>query len=354
MAQTAKAHALTQVFKLGFLGVFIMVALGQGRLLFTLLLKSVSCPPDRLLGSLGSINHTYINASMSGKSVLVVGGTRGIGRGIATAVAQSGADCAIVGRSPPSLDSACSTSYSQDLSTVAGCNALADSLLRDSRRFDYVFFTVGSWPDYKDPYTEDGVEKVIALDLLARHVLLRRLADDGIVGDGAVVVNTLASTVNFPMVSPVGVKLRLKNNRPSNLIYSLFPVGVAADGYLRAAASRYPNLHLIGFFPGVVKSDIVKTAFPKWAVPLFRALMWPFSISELESGIAHLAVATSRQSRMRDVSFWNYLLEAREPHYVAFNDPLAEHVWTFLDDTANNITKLNLPQGAIPVAPMLA
>uniref|UniRef100_A0A7S0ASS1 Uncharacterized protein n=1 Tax=Minutocellus polymorphus TaxID=265543 RepID=A0A7S0ASS1_9STRA len=95
-----------------------------------------------------------------------------------------------------------------DLFTVSGANKLVGVLAVASqnddankgnvrvRPFDHVFFTVGCWPNYSDPYTADGVEKVVALDLLARHTVLTGLIRHKLLNTGkdtgARIISTLA------------------------------------------------------------------------------------------------------------------------------------------------------------------
>ena len=113
---------------------------------------------------------------LRGRRALVVGGTRGIGRGIALALAANAASVTIVGRGPGDAvvramaaraEATAATSnppafrsHAFDLSTVGGCSALVANLARtegDDGGYDYVFFTVGVWPNFSDPFTTDGV-----------------------------------------------------------------------------------------------------------------------------------------------------------------------------------------------------
>ena len=89
------------------------------RALFRATLPLALEPRDELLGSAAAFDPE----AFVGKPVLVVGGTRGIGKAIADVLTAAGAKVVIVGRSavPPA-------GVAADLSSVAGCRALVDAL----------------------------------------------------------------------------------------------------------------------------------------------------------------------------------------------------------------------------------
>eukprot|EP00634_Sargassococcus_sp_CCMP2135_P015604 CAMPEP_0198671512 /NCGR_PEP_ID=MMETSP1467-20131203/86464_1 /TAXON_ID=1462469 /ORGANISM="unid. sp., Strain CCMP2135" /LENGTH=348 /DNA_ID=CAMNT_0044408313 /DNA_START=90 /DNA_END=1133 /DNA_ORIENTATION=- len=273
-----------------------------------------------------------LEVSYRGKTALCVGGTRGIGRGIAEALRHVGARPSVVGRTGTTNG----TTFAFDLSSVRGCHRLGDALKADGTRYDAVFFTVGAWPDSRKPRTADGVERVVALDLLARHVVLTRLVHDKLLKDDAVVVNVLASAQNFPGLSAVVVKRRLvdsvkKDVPPPGLVSSLGTVAVAADAYLQAAARRFPRVTFVGTHPGLVATDLPSSYFPPWFLPVFHALITPFADDALDVGFLHLALAaSSRRFFAGNVSYWNHLLEARPTHPLAYDQDLSEFVWKFL------------------------
>ena len=101
------------------------------------------------------------------------------------------------------------------------------------------------------------MERVVALDLLARHVVLKGLFDRGMLQPNARVMNTLASTQSFPLVDGDWVKERLQRSTgsaaapPRELFSALVPVSAAADAYLQHAALHFPGLTFVGFSPGV-------------------------------------------------------------------------------------------------------
>lgn len=346
--------------------------------------RLASCPLDEVVGvvpptALGSATG---GLRLQGRRALVVGGTRGIGRGIALTLASHAASVTIVGRSPGeavvramakraeavSAEATSSAptfhSHAFDLSTVGGCAALVAELAHSTgggRGYDYVFFTVGVWPNFSDPFTVDGVERVMALDLLARHVVLKGLFNRGLLQPNARIMNTLASTQSFPLVDADWVKERLQSSvgatavPPRELFSALVPVAAAADAYLQSAASHFPGLTLVGFFPGaiekntycafrspklthsgggvvgIVVTDLPAATFPAWIVPVLHALMSPIAISEDECGAAHLAVITSENVARRSVSYFNFLLEGRETTHLAYDKALAEWVWEFVE-----------------------
>ena len=62
--------------------------------------------------------------------------------------------------------------------------------------------------------------------------------------------------------------------------------------------------------------------------------MRPIAISEQESGEAHVAVLSSPNVARRRVSYFNHLLEAREAHELAYDEPLGAFVWDRLEGLA--------------------
>ena len=208
------------------------------------------------------------------------------------------------------------------------------------------------------------MERVVALDLLARHVVLKGLFDRGMLQPNARIMNTLASTQSFPLVDGDWVKERLQSSTgsaaapPRELFSALVPVSAAADAYLQHAALHFPGLTFVGFFPGatiimsrrvlsrvsllglltvvvsagIVVTDLAAATFPAWMVPVLHALMSPIAISEEECGIAHLAVITSENVRRRSVSYFNFLREGRETTQLAYDKALAHWVWDFLQE----------------------
>jgi hypothetical protein len=111
------------------------------------------------------------DGTFKGKRALIIGGTRGIGRGIAAELASAGADVDIVGRTGgdevveafrESGGEGSFTFHRADLSTSASCLKLVDGLAEGGKSFDLLVMTVGVWP---------GNEKTVGTISTTSHIL---------------------------------------------------------------------------------------------------------------------------------------------------------------------------------------
>ena len=121
---------------------------------------------------------------VSGKIVLVTGGSRGIGEGIAEAFVTAGARVYICSRS----ESACAETAARlskkgscvaiaaDLSTAAGRQALATELGRHERKLDVLINNAGAiWAAPLAEYPESGWDKVFNLNVKGLFFLIQAL-----------------------------------------------------------------------------------------------------------------------------------------------------------------------------------
>lgn len=119
-------------------------------------------------------------ATLKGKKVIVVGGSSGIGLGVAAAALESGAEVVIVGRSPDKLQAAEKTltgpvqSVSADMTKEADIARLFDEI----GAFDHLVSTAGT-PPPNYPIGEADMEfvrgfvdnKLIGAVMLAKHAV---------------------------------------------------------------------------------------------------------------------------------------------------------------------------------------
>jgi NAD(P)-dependent dehydrogenase (short-subunit alcohol dehydrogenase family) len=123
---------------------------------------------------------------MAGRTVLVTGGTGGIGRATAVGLAAMGANVAIVGRDRERTEDAAReireagggqvAAFVADLSVQAEVRRLADEVLGALPRIDVLVNNVGGYWDTRH-VTADGLERTFALNHLAPFLLTNLLLD---------------------------------------------------------------------------------------------------------------------------------------------------------------------------------
>lgn len=125
--------------------------------------------------------------SMTGRTVLVTGGTGGIGKATATGLARLGARVGITGRDRTRAEAAAADiraatgnpavdAYAADLSSQAEVRRLAGAVLDAYPRLDVLVNNVGgSWAHRH--VTADGLERTFALNHLAPFLLTNLLQD---------------------------------------------------------------------------------------------------------------------------------------------------------------------------------
>jgi retinol dehydrogenase-14 len=127
------------------------------------------------------------NGGMGGKTVLVTGGTSGIGKATAVAVAAMGADVVVVGRNPERGEAAVeeirAQSHSEavelilaDLSVQSEVRRLADEFQERHDRLDVLANNAGLVQS-KRTETEDGIETTLAINHLAPFLLTNLLLE---------------------------------------------------------------------------------------------------------------------------------------------------------------------------------
>ena len=123
---------------------------------------------------------------MAGKTVLVTGGSSGIGRATALGLATMGAHLAITGRDRERTDSAAREIRAAgggpvdvlvaDLSSQSEVRRLADEVLQRLPRIDVLVNNVGGYWNSRH-VTADGLERTFALNHLAPFLLTHLLLD---------------------------------------------------------------------------------------------------------------------------------------------------------------------------------
>jgi retinol dehydrogenase-14 len=123
---------------------------------------------------------------MAGRTVLVTGGTTGIGKATALGLAMMGAHLAITGRDRGRTEDAAAelraagggqvAVFVADLSSQSEVRRLADEVLQSLSRIDVLVNNVGGYWNTRH-VTADGLERTFALNHLASFLLTNLLLD---------------------------------------------------------------------------------------------------------------------------------------------------------------------------------
>ncbi len=112
--------------------------------------------------------------SLDGKTALVTGGSRGIGRMIATGLVEAGAAVYVASRKVEDCESVAAelsrhgscTALGANLSTEDGCRALAEALAERESRLDILVNNAGAtWGAPLEEFDEAAWERVLALNV---------------------------------------------------------------------------------------------------------------------------------------------------------------------------------------------
>ena len=124
--------------------------------------------------------------SLKGRTALITGGSRGIGKMIAAGFIAAGARVYISSRKPGACDATAAElsagggvciSLPQDVSTVEGCNLLAQAYGKYETSLDILVNNAGAaWLAEFDSFPEAGWDKVMNLNLKSPFFLTQALA----------------------------------------------------------------------------------------------------------------------------------------------------------------------------------
>lgn len=141
---------------------------------------------------------------LTGKAAIVTGGSSGLGLQIAGALADFGANVAIVGRDRDKLNAAVSqlsaddtsvTAFVADLSEDGADDALCDAVMALFGRIDILVNNAGAtWGAAAEDYPREGWDKVMRLNVTSLFTLTQRVARKAFLPQGGGSILNVAST----------------------------------------------------------------------------------------------------------------------------------------------------------------
>ena len=154
--------------------------------------------------------------SLKGKTALIVGGSRGLGKGMATGLAAAGAEVILVSRSQADCDAAAADitaktgskaiGIGMDIKSVAGVNAVVDKAIAEFGKIDILMNAAGiniRMPSLE--YTEEAWDDVLDTQLKYVFFMCQAVAKTMIAkGIKGRIINiaSLSSVIGLPNIVP--------------------------------------------------------------------------------------------------------------------------------------------------------
>ena len=198
--------------------------------------------------------------SLDGRTALVTGGSRGIGKMIAQGFLEQGAKVYITARKAPQCDQAAEelsqygacVSLPHDLSTVAGCEALAGDLKTHELKLDILVNNAGAaWGAEFEEYPESGWDKTMNLNVKSLFFLTQKV--HGLMKAGASAERP-GKVINIASID--GIKI----NPWETYAYQASKAAVIHLTRRMAARLINDNICVSGIAPGAFASEMNKAA----------------------------------------------------------------------------------------------
>jgi NAD(P)-dependent dehydrogenase (short-subunit alcohol dehydrogenase family) len=199
---------------------------------------------------------------MAGKHAVVVGGTSGIGHGIALRLAQAGCSVTIVGRSASRgvaiVERMATTTDEQkhaflklDAFSLKACGTLAEQLGAADKPLDLLVLSQGMATLQKHtPVAETGLDQKLTLHVYSRALLASALAPVLARSPDPRVLSVLSAGIHgsYEGASPELLKGYSITNAAN-------AAGAYNDAYLEALSEKHPKVSFLHASPGFVNTN---------------------------------------------------------------------------------------------------
>jgi len=275
---------------------------------------SQHAPEDPSIGTVDILSTKQLTHYFNGKNVLVVGGSRGVGYGIAWNLVESGANVWLAGRSQSSGDKAINllkekrVSEKQvlkfiqaDLSTVRGSFAFIDKLNHENIKFNDIVVTIAVFPDWNDLLTEEKLEKFHATALLGRYILYKEI-DKFFVKEDPRLMHVFVGG-HKPSITELNRDLITGKKNVTSLLECIAHGPSAGDLILfHADKVLNSNVHITSTHPGFLITDLHRNQ--GILLDIFEKIVFALAgISEYDCGRKLTSVLASPKMLVKRLTF---------------------------------------------------
>ncbi len=197
---------------------------------------------------------TLAHDAFNGKTVAVVGGTNGIGRALAMALAAKGAQVLVVGRSLRDRGVAGLRFIQADLTRMKDARRVAQELPAES--LDILIFTTGIMAGRQRAESTEGIELDLAVSYLNRFVMLGEMALRLGKQRDQPKAKPRVFVWGFPGTDQKGNPDDFNSEKSYSLMAAHSNTVIGNEALVLDAAARYPAVNFYGMNPGLLKSNI--------------------------------------------------------------------------------------------------
>eukprot|EP00008_Paramoeba_atlantica_P014198 CAMPEP_0201485626 /NCGR_PEP_ID=MMETSP0151_2-20130828/9719_1 /ASSEMBLY_ACC=CAM_ASM_000257 /TAXON_ID=200890 /ORGANISM="Paramoeba atlantica, Strain 621/1 / CCAP 1560/9" /LENGTH=297 /DNA_ID=CAMNT_0047869847 /DNA_START=555 /DNA_END=1449 /DNA_ORIENTATION=+ len=272
------------------------------------------------LGRITKLPKSALNQSFEGQKILVVGGSRGIGFGVASVLAEI-ADVTIIVENHQF--------YQGDIGSVRTSKLLIQKLSEEEDKWDQLIVTAGVFPDWENPRQEDGVDKVFAIDVLGRYFLYREA--DKFMKKSARFLDVLAPAESYS--GDLDREIMSGSKDVTSLFTGITQFCLAAEIMLAGVTEQFQrDRTVISINPGLIKTELHQGQ--GFLFDLLRPIIYFFmAISLEESGQRIASILASPMVHQEGITYVDNNLNARTrcPALQEMTDKHGSWLMSFLD-----------------------